>query len=76
MGTRTAICSPELGGDGWWRIGIDVYYCFGKVPEIKYALKKTTGIEWEHFGTFMDCACYATKEKPPKEFSVKIPWEE
>jgi hypothetical protein len=73
---KTITCIPQLGNDKWWRITIDVYYCFGKVSEIKSILKKKTGIDWRHFGTFMDTACYATKEKPPKEFSVNIPWEE
>ena len=73
---KKVICRPEKGSDGWWRIMIDVYFCFGRVPEIQSALKEATNIEWKHFGTFMDCACYATKEKPPKKFSVEIPWNE
>ena len=68
-------CIPEKGIDGYWRIFIDVYYCFARQNEIKKALKKETGIDWKHFGTFMDLACYATKKKPPKKFTAHIPWD-
>ena len=72
MKTITEI--PVKGEDGWWRITIDVYYYFGQVSEIKAILKKATGIDWEHFGTFMDVACYATEKKPPQKIIIEIPW--
>lgn len=70
------ICIPELGDDKIWRVTMDIYYCPRPIHPIAKILEKATGIKWFFMGAFMDVACFGTKKKPPKEFTVKIPWEE
>lgn len=74
---KTIKCNrPKKDIDDYWRIVIDVYYSPRPLWHIEKILEKATGIKWKFFGAFMDSACFATKSKPPKEFTIKIPWNE
>ena len=76
MKKKKVICRPKLGHDGFYRVIIETYYHPPPASKIGDILEKVTKLKWEFFGCFMDHCCFATKQKPPKEFTIKIDWEE
>jgi len=73
---KTIKCKPEKGIDGIWRVIVDVYYSPRPLYHIEKILENATGIKWFFMGAFMDAACFGTKKKPPKKFTINIPWNE
>lgn len=74
MKTKTFTILPKgKCPDQLTRFVIDVYEYPCMSNEFVRLLNEHTGLKWEHLGTFMDHACFATKDEVNRQFTVPYP---
>ena len=59
--------------DGLSRVCIDVYLYSCKDHLFVQELNQATGFKERHLGTIMDKACFATKSRVDKKYTVQYP---
>lgn len=63
----------KVDHDGLTRFVIDVYDYPCMWDKFVELLNEHTGLEWEHLGTYMDTACFATRGEVKQEFTIPYP---
>jgi len=63
----------KVSEDQLTRFFLDVYEYPCMSEKFVALLNEHTGLKWEHLGTFMDSACFATKGEVTQQFKIPYP---